>query len=95
MLPLYTELPYASKETQDVIIKLLMVVTTPYKAYAPIFHVLTLLMAALIAWQPAKMGRVLAGYMGLNFLFHHTDLLVLVDFILSAGQHAGISDYSI
>lgn len=68
MLPLYTEKPYNPQETQDVIIKLLMVVTTPYKAYAPIFHVLTLLMVALIAWRPAKMGRVLAGYMGLNYL---------------------------
>ena len=68
MLPLSTEKPYAPQETQDVIIKLLMVVTTPFKAYAPIFHVLTLLMVALIAWQPAKMGRVLAGYMGVNYL---------------------------
>ena len=68
MLPLYTEKPYAPQETQDVIINLLMVVTTPYKAYAPIFHVLTLLMITLIAWQPAKMGRVWAGYMGLNYL---------------------------
>jgi hypothetical protein len=25
-------------------------------------------MVALIAWQPAKMGRVLAGYMGVNYL---------------------------
>jgi hypothetical protein len=68
MLPLYTQKPYAPQDTQDVIIELLMVVTTPYKAYSPIFHILTLLMIALIAWQPAKMGRVLAGYMGLNYL---------------------------
>jgi hypothetical protein len=68
MLPLYTAKPYAPQETQDVIIKLLMVVTTPYKAYAPIFHVLTLLLVALIVWRPAKMGRVLAGYIGLNYL---------------------------
>ena len=68
MLPLYTEKPYAPQETQDVIINLLMVVTTPYKAYAPIFHVLTLLMVGLIIWRPAKMGRVWAGYMGLNYL---------------------------
>ncbi len=68
MLPLYTEMPYAPQETQNVIIKLLMVATTPYKAYAPIFHVLTLLMVALIAWRPAKMGRVLAGYIGFNYL---------------------------
>jgi hypothetical protein len=68
MLPLYTEKPYNPQETQDVIINLLMVVTNPYKAYAPIFHVLTLLMVALIAWIPAKFGRVWAGYMGLNYL---------------------------
>jgi hypothetical protein len=42
MLPLYTEKQYAPQDTQDVIIKLLMVVTTPFKAYAQIFHVLTL-----------------------------------------------------
>ena len=68
MLPLYTEKPYSPQETQDVIVNLLMVVTTPYKAYALIFHVLTLLMIILIVWQPEKMGRVLAGYMGLNYL---------------------------
>jgi len=68
MLPLYTEKPYNPQETQDVIIKLLMVATDPYKAYAPIFHVLTLLIVAFIAWQPGKFGRVLAGYMGLNYL---------------------------
>jgi hypothetical protein len=68
MLPLYTEKPYPPQETQDVIVNLLMVATTPYKAYAPIFHILTILMIILIAWQPAKMGRVWAGYMGLNYL---------------------------
>ena len=68
MLPLYTEKPYPPQETQDVIVNLLMVATKPYKAYVPIFHVLTLLMVALIAWRPAKMGRVWAGYMGLNYL---------------------------
>jgi hypothetical protein len=68
MLPLYTEKPYNPQETQDVIINLLMVATNPYKAYAPIFHVLTLVIVAFIAWRPAKSGRVLAGYMGLNYL---------------------------
>jgi hypothetical protein len=68
MLPLYTEKPYPPQETQDVIVNLLMMVTTPYKAYAPIFHVLTILLIILIAWKPAKMGRVWAGYMGLNYL---------------------------
>ena len=82
MLPLYTEKPYAPQETQDVIIKLLMVVTTPYKAYAPIFHVLTLLLVALIAWQPAKMGRVLAGYIGLNYL-----IIALVETMGTTSQY--------
>ena len=77
MLPLYTEKPYNPQETQDVIINLLMVATNPYKAYAPIFHVLTLLMMAFIARQPAKFGRVWAGYMGLNYL-----IIVLVQGIL-------------
>jgi hypothetical protein len=68
MLPLHTEKPYDPRETQDVIISLLMVVTTPYKAYAPIFHVLTILLVALTVWQPSKIGRVWAGYMGVNYL---------------------------
>jgi hypothetical protein len=62
MLPLYTEKPYLPQATQDVLISLLKVATTPYKAYAPIFHVLTFLLVALIAWRPARMGRLLAGY---------------------------------
>jgi hypothetical protein len=68
MLPLYTDKPYPPQATQDVLISLLRVSTTPYKAYAPIFHVLTLLLVAWIGWRPASMGRVLAGYMGLNYL---------------------------
>jgi hypothetical protein len=62
MLPLYTEKPYPPQETQDLFVNLLIVVTTPYKAYAPIFHVLTILIISLIVWKPAKMGRVLSGY---------------------------------
>ena len=68
MLPLVTEKPYPPQDTQDVIVNLLKVATNPYKAYAPIFHISTLLIMALIAWKPAKMGRVLAGYMGVNYL---------------------------
>jgi len=68
MLPLYTEKPYPPQETQDVIVNLLKVATNPFKAYAPIFHVVTILMIAMIAWKPEKMGRVWAGYMGLNYL---------------------------
>ena len=68
MLPPYAEQPYAPQETQAVIIELLKVATTPYSAYAPIFHVVTLVLVALIAWQPAKMGPVWAAYMGVNYL---------------------------
>jgi hypothetical protein len=68
MLPLYTEKLYAPQDTQKVLIALLMVATTPYKAYSPIFHILTVLIVAFIAWQPKKMGRILAAYMGLNYL---------------------------
>lgn len=68
VLPLYTQKPYTPQQTQDVIIKLLMVATIPYKAYSPIFHILTLFIIVLIAWQPEKMGRFLAVYMGLNYL---------------------------
>jgi hypothetical protein len=68
MLPLYTDKPYLPQDTQTVIVSLLKVVSTPYKAYAPIFHILTLVIVALIAWRPARMGQVLAGYMGLNYL---------------------------
>jgi hypothetical protein len=82
MLPLYTEKPYAPQETQDVIINLLLVVTTPYKTYAPIFHILTLLLVTLIAWQPAKMGRVLAAYMGLNYL-----IIALVQTMGTTGKY--------
>jgi len=82
MLPIYTEKPYPPQETQDVIVNLLMVATTPYKAYAPIFHVLTILMIILIAWQPAKMGRVWAGYMGLNYL-----IIALVQTMGTTGQY--------
>jgi drug/metabolite transporter superfamily protein YnfA len=68
MLPLYTEKPYAPQDTQNVIINLLMIAITPYQMYAPIFHILTILIIALIFWQPARMGRVLAAYIGLNYI---------------------------
>ncbi len=68
MLPLYTEKPYLPQNTQDVIISLLRVAVTPYTAFAPLFHIATLLIVALIFFRPGKMGRLVAGYMGLNYL---------------------------
>jgi hypothetical protein len=68
MAPLYAEKPYLPQNTQDVIISLLMVAGAPYAAYAPLFHIATLLIVALIFYRPGKMGRLVAGYMGLNYL---------------------------
>ncbi|MGB2963030.1 MAG: hypothetical protein WBB69_03500 [Anaerolineales bacterium] len=89
MLPLYTEIPYSPQETQDVIVNLLKVVLTPYKAYGLIFHVLTLLLIVLIVWQPEKMGRIWAGYMGLNYLIialvQTMGLTVKYGFVLHTG----------
>lgn len=68
MAPLYTEKPYLPQNTQDVLINLFMVAGVPYAAFAPIFHIATLLIVALIFYRPGKMGRLVAGYMGLNYL---------------------------
>ena len=67
-IPLYAEKPFAPQDTQDVIVNLLMVCVNPYKHLAPIFHVGTLLIVVLIAVFQKKMGRILAAYMGLNYL---------------------------
>jgi hypothetical protein len=67
-LPLYTQTPYAPENTQDVIVSLLSVSIEPYQQLAPFFHVATLLIIILIALFAEKMGRILAAYMGLNYL---------------------------
>ncbi len=67
-IPPYAELPYAPQDSQDVIINLLMVSVHPYEHMAPLFHLATLLIVVLIGRFPEKMGRVLAAYMGLNYL---------------------------
>ena len=76
-LPLITEKPYQPQDTQDVIINLLMVSVLPYQAYGPIFHIATLLILFAILWKPGKMGRLLAGYIGINY------------FIIAAAQTIG------
>jgi hypothetical protein len=68
MVPLYTEKPYSPQNTQDVIISLMMVAGSRYTIYAPIFHIVTLLIVALVFYRPGKMGRLVAGYMGMNYL---------------------------
>ena len=68
MLPLITQKPYPPQDTADVILSLLMVADIPYAAFAPFFHLATLLLAGLIVWKPGKWGRLLAGYIGVNYL---------------------------
>lgn len=67
-LPLYTQMPYAPQDTQDVIINLLMVSIEPYQQFGPFFHIMTLLIVVLIVIFEHKLGRILAAYMGLNFI---------------------------
>ena len=68
ILPLITEMPYQPQDTQDVIINLLMVSIIPYKPYGPIFHIVTLLIVFAILRKPGRMGRLMAGYIGINYL---------------------------
>ena len=68
IIPVYAEKPYAPQDTQDVIINLQMVSLEPYKQFGPVFHVATLLIVALIVVFGDRMGRVLAAYMGLDYL---------------------------
>jgi hypothetical protein len=68
LLPLITQKPYQPQDTQDVIINLLMVSIAPYQAYGPVFHIATLLIAFAILWKPGRFGRLLAGYIGVNYI---------------------------
>jgi hypothetical protein len=68
MLPLITGKPYRPQDTQDVIINLLMVSIAPYQAYGPVFHIATLLIILGIFWKPGKLGRLVGGYIGVNYL---------------------------
>jgi hypothetical protein len=68
MIPLYTQKPYASRDISNVILNLLMVADAPYRAFAPVFHIATLVLIGLIIWRPEKWGRLMAGYIGVNYL---------------------------
>lgn len=67
-LPLYTQKPYAPQDTQDVILSLLMVSIAPYERVGFVFHIATLLIVVLIAVFGEKMGRILAAYMGVDYV---------------------------
>jgi hypothetical protein len=68
MVPPITEIPYDPRNTQDVIMHILMVSITPYQSWGWIFHVATLALVALIAIRPQNAGRVVAVYFGINYL---------------------------
>lgn len=67
-IPTYAEMPFAPQDTRDVIISLYRVSLHPYEHLAPIFHIATLLIVALIAVLRKGIGRVLAAYVGINYL---------------------------
>jgi hypothetical protein len=68
MLPLITEIPYDPRDTQDVIINILMVSINPYRAWGWVFRVATLALVGLAAFRPQNAGRVVAAYFGINYL---------------------------
>jgi len=68
MLPPITEIAYDPRKTQEVISSILSISIQPYQAWGWVFHLATLLVVLFIFWKPAKAGRVLAGYMGVNYL---------------------------
>jgi len=68
MLPIYTEIPYNLQNTQDVISSILMVSIQPYQNFGWIFHVMALLLILYILMRPNQAGRVLAGYIAVNYL---------------------------
>lgn len=68
MWPLYTEIPYDPRNTQDVIINILMLALVPYQSWGWIFHLATLGVIALAAFRPQVGGRVMAAYFGVNYL---------------------------
>jgi hypothetical protein len=67
-LPLYTERPYDSRNTAEVISEILQRATLPYEAWGWVFHVLTLTVIGLAVWKPEVGGRAVATYFGLNYL---------------------------
>jgi hypothetical protein len=68
MLPPITEIPYDPRDTQDVIVNILMVSINPYQAWGWVFHVATLALVGLAAFRPQNAGRVVAAYFGINYL---------------------------
>jgi hypothetical protein len=68
MLPPITERSYNPRNTQDVVMSILISSTAPYRAWGWLFHVATLLLIAWALWRPGSAGRAMAAYFGVNYL---------------------------
>jgi hypothetical protein len=68
MLPPITQVTYDPRNTQDVIVNILMVSILPYRSWGWVFHVATLTVIALAVFRPQIAGRVMAAYFGVNYL---------------------------
>jgi drug/metabolite transporter superfamily protein YnfA len=68
MLPPITQIPYDSRNTQDVITSILMVSVLPYRSWGWAFHVATVAVIVLALLHPTVAGRVMAAYFGVNYL---------------------------
>lgn len=66
--PPYTEIAFDPRDTQDVILNILMVSTLPYQAWGWVFHLATLGVIMLSLWKPGIGGRAIAAYFGVNYL---------------------------
>jgi hypothetical protein len=68
MLPPLTQRPYDPRNTQEVIMTILMTSTAPYRSWGWVFHVATLGLIAWARFRPRAAGRAIAAYFGVNYL---------------------------
>jgi hypothetical protein len=68
MLPPIAKVTYDPRNTQDVIVSILMVSILPYRSWGWAFHVATLALIALAIVRPQIAGRAMAAYFGVNYL---------------------------
>jgi hypothetical protein len=68
VLPPITQVPYDPRNTQDVIMNILMSSILPYQSWGWLFHFATLALIVLTIVLPEIAGRVIATYFGLNYL---------------------------
>ena len=68
MLPPIAKVAYDPRNTQDVIMSILMVSILPYRSWGWAFHVATLATIALVVFHPQIAGRAMAAYFGVNYL---------------------------